>query len=157
MQPLLPWERNKYCVFWVCVYSLKYPAWEAQVYIISSSVVCPNLQLFPYRIFREKRMLLNIKMCFSFSLQILSETFLILRRIRRDIITNVHGFSCKVPDILVRFLMKLLSFFSTDFRIIEEISWKSVQRELSYYMRSEVLTHIHEEANNHVSQFCERS
>ena len=53
-------------------------------------------------------------------------------------------------------LMKL-PFFSTDFGIREEISWKSVQREVSYSMRSEVLTHIREEANNHFSQFCERS
>jgi hypothetical protein len=34
---------------------------------------------------------------------ILSETFLILRRTQRDIIINVHRYSCKVPVILVRF------------------------------------------------------
>jgi len=36
-----------------------------------------------------------------FSLQILSETYLTLRI--RDIIINMHRFSCKVPTILVRF------------------------------------------------------
>jgi hypothetical protein len=51
---------------------------------------------------------LNIKCVFSFSLQLLSETLLILRRIQRDII-NVRTSSCKVPVITVRF------------------SWKSVQ------------------------------
>jgi hypothetical protein len=40
-------------------------------------------------------------MCFFlFSLQRLSETFLILRRIDRDIIINVQRSSCKVPLLL---------------------------------------------------------
>jgi hypothetical protein len=47
--------------------------------------------------------LLNIKHVLWFSLQLLSETFLILRRFQRHIITNVHSSSCKVPDILVIF------------------------------------------------------
>jgi hypothetical protein len=49
----------------------------------------------------------NIKCVFWFSLQVLSETFLILRRTERDIITNVYRSSCKVPDILVRFQRNL--------------------------------------------------
>jgi hypothetical protein len=52
-------------------------------------------------IFEKK--LLNIKCVFWFSLQLSSETFLILRIILRNIIINVHGSSCKVPVILVRF------------------------------------------------------
>jgi len=49
----------------------------------------------------------NTKCVFWFSLQFLSETFLILRRIHRDIIININNSSCKVPVTLVRFLMKL--------------------------------------------------
>jgi len=47
--------------------------------------------------------LLKLKCLFWLSLQLLSETFLILRRTGRDIAINVHGFSGKVPVIRVRF------------------------------------------------------
>jgi len=53
-------------------------------------------------IFRKKK-LLNVKCVFCFSLQLLSETFLILRRIQQDNITTVCRSSCKVPIICVRF------------------------------------------------------
>jgi len=43
------------------------------------------------------------KMCFLFPLQILHETFLIVRNTERDIIKNVYWCSCKVTVILVRF------------------------------------------------------
>jgi hypothetical protein len=46
--------------------------------------------------------LLNLKSVFCFSLQLLSETFIVLRKIQRDIFINVHR-SCKVPVVLVRF------------------------------------------------------
>jgi hypothetical protein len=38
-----------------------------------------------------------------FSVQLLSETFLILRRTDRDMIKNVYRSSCEVPVIVVRF------------------------------------------------------
>jgi hypothetical protein len=40
---------------------------------------------------------LNVKYVFLYSLQLLCEAFLILRRINRDIIMNVRRFLCRVP------------------------------------------------------------
>ena len=40
---------------------------------------------------------------YIFSLQLLSETFLILTRTERDTITSVNRFSCSVPGIVVTF------------------------------------------------------
>jgi hypothetical protein len=51
--------------------------------------------------FRKKN--IEHKHVFRFSLHRLSETFIILRRIHRDIIINVHRYSCKVPVNFVRF------------------------------------------------------
>ena len=51
----------------------------------------------------------------DFSLQSLSEKFLIFRRMQRDII-SLHGSSCKVMIFCVKFYCNLI--FSTDFRKI---------------------------------------
>ena len=50
--------------------------------------------------FSEKE-LLNIKCVFLFSLQLVSVTSLILRRIQRDVTMNVKRSSCIVPTVLV--------------------------------------------------------
>ena len=69
--------------------------------------LCPApIYIFPHylingTIFGKK--LRNTKCVFWFSLQRLSETFLIPRRIERDMIKNVYRPSCKVPVIVVRF------------------------------------------------------
>jgi len=75
--------------------------------IISPSVPCLDLPYFSTlshigHDFREKT-LSDTKYVFWLSLQILSVIFLILRRIRRDIMVGVHWSSRKVPVIPVRF------------------------------------------------------
>ena len=47
--------------------------------------------------------LLNVKGVLRISLQLLSKTFLILRKIQRYIIVCIHNFSCVVPVILAGF------------------------------------------------------
>jgi len=56
--------------------------------------------------FRKKK-ILDIKCVFWFSVQRLSEIFLILRKIQRDTIIYVHRSSCKVPVIPVKTLIEL--------------------------------------------------
>ena len=53
--------------------------------------------------FRKKKKILNLKCVFRFSLQCMSAIFLNIRRTYRNVITNVHRSTCKVPVILVRF------------------------------------------------------
>ena len=79
--------------------SLTYPACNAHA---------PYCHLWPVRphsivshcllngtIFEKKKKLLNIKRVFRFSLQLLSETFRILRKAERDMIKNVIGLHVK--------------------------------------------------------------
>ena len=53
------------------------------------------------------RRLLKTNCVFWFSLQILSETFIILSRIQRDIMINVQRCSSKLPLVCCKILMKL--------------------------------------------------
>jgi len=124
----------------VCVCILRYPAcnahapychlWPARLYSI-----------FPHYLINGTilgKKLLNTKCVFWFSVQLLSATFLILRRIKRDMIRTVYRSACRVQ------LLLLLEFsetgiLSTDFRKIlkYKISWKSVQWESSCSMRTD--------------------
>jgi hypothetical protein len=124
--------------------------------IISLSVASPALPHFPtlshkrYN-FRKKRSNCT-KMCvFLFSLQLLSETFLILRRIQLHII-NVFKYSTRYS---CQSLMKL--DFSRRLLFNYQFYWKSVQWEPSCYMRSDWRTDSHDEAGSRFSQFCERA
>jgi len=89
----------------VCICSPRYPAcnalapyrhlWPASLY-----------KMFPHYLINGtifEKLLLNIKCVFSLSLQMLSQTFLVLRNTERDMIKNVYCSSCKVPLIVVRF------------------------------------------------------
>ena len=89
----------------VCVCSLRYPAcnvhapychlWSTSFYIIFPHFFIND------KIFGEKNVNEN-KICVLIPLHLLSETFLIIRRTERDMITNVYWSSCKVLVILVQ-------------------------------------------------------
>ena len=93
-------------IFWECVCSLSYPACKADA---------PYCHLWPARLYSifctlsHKRhdfrtnTLLEITCVFWSYLQILPQTFLILRRTERDMTKNVYLPWCKVPVILVKF------------------------------------------------------
>ena len=69
--------------------------WPIQIY-----------HVFPHYLINStifKKQLQNTKCVFQFSLKLLSQTFLIVRKIQRDIIINVYWSSCKISIILVRF------------------------------------------------------
>jgi hypothetical protein len=74
-------------------------------HIILSSVAClalPYFSTLSHKRHNFPKKVMEYKMCVLVFLQLLSETFLILK-IQRDIIINFHKSSCKVSIMLVRF------------------------------------------------------
>jgi hypothetical protein len=73
--------------------------------IILSSVAClalPHYCTLSHKWHDIRKKVIEHKMCFLFSLKCFSVTFLILRRIQRDIAINLYRSSCKVPGILMK-------------------------------------------------------
>ena len=128
-----------YYIFWVCAYSLRIQ--HAMRCAILSSVACPTVQYFPTLFYKrnifEKKMSLYIKGALRYSVQLLSEIFLIPRRTERDMIKNVNQSLLKYPLLLSDF--NEIWVFSIDFRkpLKFHISWKSIQWEQSCSMRTE--------------------
>ena len=140
MQPLLQWKSSKYYIFWVCVCSLNYPRCNAHA---------PYCHLWPVRLYNssphylingtilEQKKISNWKKYVVwFSLQLLSETFLILRRIEQDMINNVYWYSRK-PPVIIAMLWRNLNFLDRFSKKIfkYQISWKSLQWKPSFWMR----------------------
>jgi hypothetical protein len=98
-------------------------------------------------ILSEKNKSLNIKCVISFALQLLSETILILRRIRRHVIADVPPSSCSVPVTTVNF--NETSIFYSDLRKIlkHKTSWNSVQWQPNCSTRTDGQTDRHEARN----------
>ena len=101
---------------------------------------------------------------FRFSLQLLSETFLILRRTERDIIQNVYRSSCKVPAILVRFEWNLnfLDRFLKNTQVSNFVEIRlEREREPSCSVRSDIRmngqTNRRHEGNSRFSRFFQRA
>ena len=112
--------------------------------------ICSHYLINGFNFWRKN--LLDIKCVFWFSLKLLSETFLILRRIQRDIIISVCISS---RNVLLFFLpyFNETGIFSTDFRKIlkYKIYSKSVHWEQNFSVQTDGL----EESSSRFSQFCE--
>jgi len=96
------WKSITINIIWLCVRSLKCPACNVHA---SYFHLCPAslYNIFLYYLINAKifeKKLLKLKCVFWFSLLLLSETFLILRRIQRDMIRYVYWSSRKVMVIL---------------------------------------------------------
>ena len=138
----------------VCICSLKYPACNA------NAPYChlwpaPLYNIFPHFLINgtifEKKKILKTKCVFWFSLQLLSEKFLIFRRNERDTIKMYVGLHVNCPLFLSDFNETWI--FLTDFRKIlkYKISTKiyAVGAELFHADR-------HDAANCRFMQLCER-
>jgi hypothetical protein len=96
-------------------------------------------------------MLLNIKCVFLFPRRLLSEKFLILRKIQRHIIINVHISARKVPNIFVR--IEINSYFLDRFlkntQIPNFMKIRPVRAELFH---ADSKTDRYDKANNRFSK-----
>ena len=145
----------------VCACSVRYPACNAHALYCRLWPVW-LYHIFPHylingRIFEKKRKVLNIKCAFCFSLQVLSEIFLILRVIQRDMIKNVVVFMWSSPYTCQIFNDSWTC--STDVRKIFKckISWKSSKQQPSFSMWTNGQMDIPDKANSHLSQFFGRA
>jgi hypothetical protein len=93
-------------------------------------------------------------MCDLFSLQLLSEIFLTLRRTERDRFKNIYWSSCKVTAILVRFEYNL-NFLHRFLRNTQISNFMEIHSVGSLLFCVDGQTDRHDEANSHFAQFCE--
>jgi len=93
--------------------------------------------------------------CFDFHYKF-SETFLIVRRIKRNIIINIHKFSRKVSVIFVRFLIKP----ELPRQIFENVpipNYMKIRPVEATLFHAGGRMDRHDETNNCFSHFCHRS
>ena len=124
--------------------------------IILSSVLyaaLPYLPIYHERHDFRKNKILNIKCVFQVSLQILPETFLIPRVIKRDITVNVHGYSrnCLQNFKKLEFSRQIFEKYSNIKFDKDSPSWSPA----APCRRTDGQANRHEEADSRFSQFLE--
>ena len=142
----------------VCICSLRYPAWNAHAPYCHLGPL-QFYYIFPRYLINSTifgKQLLNIK-CVFFSLQLLSEAYLIRRRKEQDMIKNVHGVHAKYP-LFWHDLMKP-QFSCQILKICWNIKFHENPSSGSRVfpcrqMDRQRHTDRHKEEDNHFSQFC---
>jgi hypothetical protein len=157
---MLPWSENSIKYYECSLASATQHAmciFPAQHYIpicgLPRSTIYFSHYLINSTIFGGKK-LSNLNVCLIFSTD-LSETFLSLKRIQRDMIINVYRSSCKVPVILVRLYRNLIFWI---FRKILKYqnSWKSTHTGRETDERKDWQKR-QDDVSSKFSQFCERA
>ena len=141
------------------IYIILSPVWPGRLYLIFPHYFIKGT------IFEEKKKLIQQKMCILIFSTIFSETFVILRRMQRDIIINVKRSSRLVPVILVTVttivtilikIERIQQIFQESTNIIfHENPSSEIQVVPCEYTKE--LTDRHDEINSRFSQFCKRA
>ena len=135
----LLWKRNTYYTF-LCVCVALIIQHAKRRHIVFCDLWLHHIfrhYLINGKIFGEK--LRNIKCVFWLSMQLLFDTFLILRRIQGATVIKVKTFHVRYPLFLLD--VNETWIFSTDFRKIKlkyQVSSKSIQWEPSCFMRTDI-------------------
>ena len=131
-------KNNKYYIFWVCVCTLSYPA-HMHCFIPSygACTALPHFYVLSHKWHDFWKKVIEHKMLALIFSQLLSETFLILRRTQRDTIIMHTGLLVMYPLFLSD--SNGAWIFYTDFSKSTqyEISWKSVQWEPSCSLQTD--------------------
>ena len=139
-----------------CVFVTLGPA--CIVHVIQSSVACSTLWCFSMLSHKwhhfQKNKLLNIICVFWFALQLLSETFLILKRTERGMIINVYW---STRHLLFLSDFNELCLISTYFGKILIYKFHVSMSSGSELFHAGWQTDRNDKANCHYSQFCERA
>ena len=121
-----------------------------------SSVACSSLPYFSTLSHKQhpRKRLLNMKCVFGFSLQLLSDTFLILSRNERDISVNAHTSSRKVLVFHGRF-RRNLNFLVTFYEKKKPPQVSNLMKSVQWKPCCSMRTDRHDEVYSRLSQFCE--
>jgi hypothetical protein len=129
--------------------------------IVLSSVAClavPYFSTLSHKGHNLRKKILNIKWVFCFSLQMLSETFLFLIRIKSDIILKVHWYSSQVP-LFLSYIHETWIFPTYCWKILKIWNFMEIRQvgaELFQTDRqTEGQTDRHDKANSRFSQISE--
>jgi len=105
--------------------------------IILLSQAWPAVHYFPlcliHRMILEKRYWI-CNVCFEFLLQMLSETFIVLKRTERHVVKNIYGSSCKVPVILRRYYQNFNILYTFPRNIVTSNFMKSPPVEADLFL-----------------------